>query len=119
MTPVSTPEAYGRLDRLPPPSGDPYPPFAAALESGTLADIGKRLYNRFEDAFPQSAFRGFMIQSGAYGALLSGSGSAVFGLFPETPAAEKARAVLERSGYTAFLCRPVTGSEVCRNQKKQ
>lgn len=119
MPPVSTPEAYGRLDRLPPPSGDPYPPFAAALESGTLADIGKRLCNRFEDAFPQSAVRGFMIQSGAYGALLSGSGSAVFGLFPETPAAEKARAVLERSGYTAFLCRPVSGSEVCRNQKKQ
>ena len=119
MTPVSTPEAYGRIDRLGAPPAGLYPPFEAALESGTAADIGKKLYNRFEDVCPQPAVKDFMLRSGAYGALLSGSGSAVFGLFQATSAAEKARSALARSGHTAFLCGPVAGSEVCRNQNKQ
>ncbi len=92
---VSTPRAYGELDRLyrdftdcsllPAQSADT---MASLCRNGDAGAIAGKLYNVFEDAVypvcPEAmSQRDRLIALGADGALLSGSGSAVFGLFSE------------------------------------
>ena len=48
-----------------------------------------------------------MKKHGALGTLLSGSGSAVFGIFDDTKAAKDAEKQLKDTGADAFLCVPV------------
>lgn len=71
-----------------------------ALASGELGRVCAALHNDFELVNPAcSAVRSCLIGSGASGALLSGSGPTVFGLFePDFDTAAAARAV-EAAGY--------------------
>lgn len=99
---VSTPKAYGTLDRLYNDFRDPsLLPSQSAVEmaclcrSGDTALIAKHLYNVFESAVypacPEAmAQKEQLLSLGAEGALLSGSGSAVFGLFSDFRSAEAA-----------------------------
>ncbi len=97
--PISTPELFARLDscrirRRPDTAG-----VLAALEAGDLAGVARRMYNVFEDALPPreglrvEAIRGDLIQMGALGACMTGTGPTVFGLFQDR---EGARAAVER-----------------------
>ena len=61
-----------------------------ALEQGDLRGIARRMYNVFEDALPRrfgaiGELKSRLLDLGALGAVMSGTGSAVFGIF-ETPA---------------------------------
>ena len=108
---VSTPKAYGALDRmfcdfsdptlLPPQSAEK---MAAHCRSGNADSIARTLYNVFEDAVypacPEAKKqKETLLALGADGALLSGSGSAVFGLFPDFTMAKLAA---EKIGGLAF-----------------
>ena len=69
------------------------------------------MYNRFEAAVlparPQAlALRKALLCGGADGAMLSGSGAGVFGIFSleKAAAAEKTLAQLRQTGYWAELC---------------
>lgn len=105
---MSTPEAYRRIDLLPPSRIGNYPAFACALASGNLAEIGRTLYNRFEDAVPSaSVVKTILCNNGAAGALMTGSGTAVFGLFASRASAEVACQALVRESLSAFLCEPM------------
>ena len=53
------------------------------------------------------AVRDALLAQGALGALLSGSGSAVFGLFQREDAARAAADVLRRDWPLTFVARPV------------
>ena len=105
-----TPAMYRRLDELPP---EPHRPadLTAALEGGDVRTVAAALYNSFERAVPPDsavrAVRDALLAQGALGALLSGSGSAVFGLFQRQDAARAAADVLRRDWPLTFVARPV------------
>ena len=102
----STPAMYRRLDNLPPACTPPLPPL-----QGGLPALASGLFNHFETAIPAgSAVWDIKARLAAYGALaslLSGSGSAVFGLFDTETAARAAVEALRPAWPETFLARPV------------
>ena len=102
----STPAMYRRLDELPSACTPPLPPL-----QGGLPALAAGLFNRFEAAIPAgSAVWDIKTRLAAYGALaslLSGSGSAVFGLFDTETAARAAVEALRPAWPEIFLARPV------------
>lgn len=106
----STPAMYRRLDDLPPepPRPDAMP---AALAAEDIRAVAAALYNSFERAVPpdsavwdiESALRAH----GALAALLSGSGSAVFGLFAREDTARAAAETLRERWPMTFAAQPV------------
>ena len=110
---VPTPELFARLDgirirRRPDTAG-----LLSALEAGDLAGVARRMYNVFEDALPPrrgaeiQRLKTGLIQQGALGACMSGTGSAVFGLFDSREAARAAREALAELCPTCFLAETV------------
>ena len=113
---VSTPQLFGRVNvrkivRRPDTAG-----VLAALESGDLAGVARRMYNVFEDVMEPrryreiSSIKAALIDCGALGASMSGSGPSVFGLFEREEDAKAACARLRESYRDVFLCVPA-GSE--------
>ena len=101
---VSTPEAYRVIDNTPPSARGDIKALRSAIENRDLKEIGKHLYNRFEDTLPscQEVKKAFT-ENGALGTLMSGSGSAVFGIFDTEKDAKTAQNGLLNAGYSAFL----------------
>ncbi|MDR2665621.1 MAG: 4-(cytidine 5'-diphospho)-2-C-methyl-D-erythritol kinase, partial [Oscillospiraceae bacterium] len=66
----------------------------AALRAGRLADVACLMYNVFEDVSPHRAeiarIKAHLIELGALGAVMTGTGSAVFGVFASASAARAA-----------------------------
>lgn len=105
---VSTPYAYKTVDSVPPSVKGDFDLIKKGIEASDLSIICKGLYNRFEDAVPSSkSVKGIISEQGADGVLMSGSGSAVFGIFSDENKAKNACAALNNAGLTAFLCEPV------------
>ena len=110
---LPTREGYERLRRTP---GDPPPP-AGIPTFRTLGDVAAALRNDFEEAWepvrPEiGEIRRDLLAAGALAAGLSGSGSAVFGLFASAGAAREARGRLRRgnageAGRRVFVARSV------------
>ena len=109
--PISTPQLFSRVDmrkiaRRPDTEG-----MLAALAAGDLTGVARRMYNVFEDVLEPrrqaeiSAIKAALIDCGALGAAMTGSGPTVFGLFDDPAAAESARAQLSGSYQDVFLCR--------------
>ena len=87
------------------------PEAAKALEKGDLAGLCGSLYNVFEEvtALPElSEIRQELRRSGALAAMMTGSGSAVFGIFPEEAAAKAAAEKMAESRWT-IGCRGING----------
>jgi len=93
---VSTPALFAQIDsvrlrRRPDTEG-----VLKALNEGDLPGVARRLYNVFEDALPERCavkvdqVKHILIQRGALGAAMSGTGSAVFGLFDQQEEAQSA-----------------------------
>lgn len=102
---MSTPRAYALLDQSPPARTQGTPKLLEALESGDLRRIGKALSNRFDDAMRLMQVRKIkqiMLSAGAAGALMTGSGSAVFGLFSSEEAAKSCGSLLSEQGEVFF-----------------
>jgi len=106
---VSTPELFDKLDRCklvfhPDTAG-----VIEALETGDLAAICHRCYNVFEDVLPEregriiSDVKDVFVSNGALCSSMSGTGSAVFGIFAERASAEHAREELRKSYDEVFL----------------
>lgn len=109
---VSTPAAYTALDRLysdfdgsvPAEGARAYSALTAALAGE--GELAAGLYNIFESAvLPQIpravAWKARLAALGAQGTLMSGSGSAVFGIFPDISRAEAAKNALCKEGAAA------------------
>lgn len=116
---VSTPMAFSMLDGI-------YGNFASelfyaphsllplkeALESGDAGAVAKNLYNIFEQPVlairPVAAnLRRIMLLSGAVGAMMSGSGPSVFGIFETVDAANTACETIRKIGVAPHICKPV------------
>ena len=111
--PVSTPELFRALDALrirrrPDTAG-----LVAALAAGDLEGVARRMYNVFEDALPPRRgeevrrLKNELIQQGALGACMTGTGSAVFGLFAGEADARRAREALEELCPVCFAVQTV------------
>ncbi len=107
--PVSTPEAYGRIDamwgnRLEEHGAPSSPRSLLASEA-----IPEALYNIFESVVlsrhaEAAALKEALCRLGARAALMSGSGPSVFGLFDSTEARDGACRALSDSRIRAFPC---------------
>ncbi len=111
--PISTPELFARIDgcrlrRHPDTDG-----MLAALQAGDLGGAARRMYNVFEDVLPprQQAkvgeIKNALIQCGALGANMSGTGPTAFGLFEQEEQARAAAKVLSRHYSDTFLAQTV------------
>ena len=71
--------------------------------------MARRMYNVFEDVLPQRRYqeicsiKNTLIQHGALGASMSGTGPTVFGLFDQIDGAEHAYAALRQQYQETFL----------------
>ena len=109
---IKTPMLFQRSDSIklrehPDTSG-----VVAALNEGSLQGICSRLYNSFEAVLPRQygeigAIKGLLLDLGAAGSLMTGSGSAVFGIFTNRETAEKARNALSAKYAETALCSPL------------
>ncbi|MBE6529604.1 MAG: 4-(cytidine 5'-diphospho)-2-C-methyl-D-erythritol kinase [Ruminococcaceae bacterium] len=124
--PFSTPRMYAELDRVHnrfsnhPNSAEKVEKLIQVLRKGDLSAICERMGNVFEEpAILLSNGRIeelkslLMRQPGMMGALMSGSGSAVFGIFAKEEDAQIACDVLKQQpGINAWLCNPIS-KEFC------
>ena len=109
---ISTPQLFARVNvrkivRRPDTAG-----VTAALAAGDLAGVARRMYNVFEDVLQPrrlaeiNEIKSALIDCGALGASMSGSGPSVFGLFEDGARAQDACSRLRESYRDVFLCAP-------------
>lgn len=111
---MSTPAQYRMLDSIYndfngySPNEESLNALLLAIREKDIRGIGSNLFNIFEETGGYDAeLMNIMKKHGALGTLLSGSGSAVFGIFENTDAARSAEKQLKDTGADAFLCVPV------------
>lgn len=112
---ISTPALFGRIDqrksRLHPDTNG----LIDALTAGDLPGIARRMFNVFEDVLDsrQSAvadIKSELLSKGALGAAMTGTGSAVFGVFDDIRAAKKTHEELSVRFRECYLTRPAAPS---------
>lgn len=108
----STPELYAQLDRITIGERPDTTAMCAALQRGDMEQIGKQLCNVFEQAaipaHPELNYiKSILMTYGAYGASMTGSGSAVFGIFDSFEAAAVACMMLKENYPQVFLAQNV------------
>ena len=84
----------------------------ASLEKGDLRGITMRMYNVFEEVLPRRfgeivEIKGAFTDLGAIGAMMTGTGSAVFGVFDNAEKAAAAHAQLVNRYRECYLTRPI------------
>jgi 4-diphosphocytidyl-2-C-methyl-D-erythritol kinase len=113
----STPELFAAIDKMkmrirPDVSG-----MIKAVADGDLPGVARRLFNVFEEALPKKQaeaiweMKDLLIDSGALGAVMTGSGSGVFGIFPDKNSAKEACRRLKAEGVECRLARTTRAIE--------
>lgn len=108
---MSTPRAYSILDQYPLSSTQATPRMLEALEAGNLKRVAKCLGNRFDETIhlaPVRALKRAMVDAGALGSMMTGSGSSVYGIFVSEDQAREALETIDGMGRT-FLAQPCSG----------
>ena len=111
--PVSTPELFGKIDRCKARCRPDTDGMIRALEQGDLEGVARRMYNVFEDVLPERQrsrvrdIKNTLIQCGALGANMSGTGPTAFGLFEDETAAREAYAQLSEQYKETYLAETV------------
>ncbi len=106
---ISTTQSYKRFDKLKNPRFSDFDTFLAALEAGDLHLISRCLSNSLEDASDEriiADIKSVMLKSGALGAMMTGSGSAVFGIFDSKLKAKKCYLKFIRKMFCS-ICNPL------------
>lgn len=109
--PVSTPELFARLDTQKVRCHPDTAGVISALEGGDLPGVARRLFNVFEEVLPSrkrdrvEELKNLLLQYGALGASMSGTGPTVFGLFDDEKKAKLAHEATKSLCRDAFLCR--------------
>ena len=109
---ISTPELYKKLDSAPVRIHPDTPGLLTAVRAGDLSALCRRMYNVFEEIDDRrlrtvAELKSRLLDHRAMGAMMTGTGSAVFGVFRRPEEAEAACAALR--GTVPFCCtaRPV------------
>lgn len=112
---VSTPYAYGEIDRARDNINTVYKSskdVSEALARKNIADVCNTMYNVFESVVcpirPRIAEqKEILLKNKALNTMMSGSGPSVFGIFDNCNNAENALKQLRDYGAAAFLCTPI------------
>ncbi len=110
---ISTPELFAQIDTVKVRCRPDTAGVLAALEAGDLEGVARRLYNVFEDVLPErqrsrvDAIKNVLIQCGALGAAMSGTGPTAFGLFNDAAQAQAAYDILSREYRETYLAETV------------
>lgn len=110
---ISTPELFRKVDEVklrfhPDTAG-----MLRALEAGDLKEICCRMYNVFEDVLPTprrtviGEIKSALLNGGALGACMSGTGPTVFGIFDDEAAAQAAYRTLKAEYGETYLTQSV------------
>ena len=98
---ISTPELFRKLDQMPLRRHPDTAGLTAAIREGQLGQVCRRMYNVFEDVDDRrmrtvADIKSRLLDAGALGAVMTGTGSAVFGVFAPGQALEGVCAPLRR-----------------------
>lgn len=115
---VSTPELFGVIDSTKIRHRPDTKGLIAALEEGNLIGIAQRMYNVFEDVLPSrhrsevNEIKNTFIGQGALGAVMTGTGSTVFGLFDSHNLAKNAYTQLKENYPDTHLTEPCSPNSI-------
>lgn len=110
---ISTPELFNRIDSCKVRNRPDTDGLLEALAAGDLKAVARRMYNVFEDALPErqrtrvADIKNVLVQYGALGANMSGTGPTAFGLFDNEASAKAAAEVLSQQYKETFLAETV------------
>lgn len=118
---ISTPELFSKIvcDKIhlrPDTTG-----LIEALKQQSITGVSRRMYNVFEDVLPKGTsaigeIKAQLCDCGAVGAMMTGTGSAVFGVFRDDASARTAYAALSQNYQECFFAKPmqkITNEEFC------
>ena len=108
---ISTPELFRKLDQIGLRTHPDTAGMLSALESGNLKEISMRMFNVFEEVEDrrmrsETEIKHVLLDYGALGAVMTGTGSAVFGVFSDDTAAETCAAHLRSEHKFCRVARP-------------
>ncbi len=112
---ISTAEAYKACDTAPPKAPRKCSEFIEALEAGNIRLAAGRMYNVFEKALALPEIEDIKSRLGglgALGAMLTGSGSVVFGVFDDPDKAQNCAQSLTDFGFAQVLVPQLQGIEI-------
>ncbi len=109
---ISTPELYKKLDTAPVRIHPDTEGLLAAVAAGDLKALCRRMYNVFEEIGDRRLqtvreIKGRLLDHRALGAMMTGTGSAVFGVFEEEARARAACEALRREVKFCCTAKPV------------
>lgn len=109
---ISTPELFKKLDSSPMRHHPDTAGILQALEEGELREICMRMYNVFEEVDDRrmrtvSDIKSKLLDYGALGAIMTGTGSAVFGIFTSEEQAKAAGRDLKANYKFCCVSEPV------------
>ncbi len=113
---ASTPRIFEQIDSVPIKQHPDSAGMIAALERGSLTDVARRCFNVFENALPPRKrekifdIKNALLSYGALGVSMSGTGSAVYGIFDKSDKAAEAYRKLGKKYEDCFLTKPTNAT---------
>ena len=112
---IRTPELFARIDARRSAVHPDTEALWGALAAGDLPGAALRMYNVFEDVLPPRCgeiyeLKTELLSLGALCAVMTGTGSAVFGIFPDLPAAQAAADAMKSDARECFSAVPTAGA---------
>lgn len=114
---ISTPEAYRIYDDAAEPVKKNYGDFEKALKSADASEISRNIFNALEIAadFEEiKAAKAQMLENGALSSMMTGSGSAVFGIFTNRSDAERCINKMNDYNFAEVLTPVCKGWEIIK-----
>ena len=113
---IRTPELFERIDARRSTVHPDTEGLWKALAAGDLPGAALRMYNVFEDVLPPRCgeiyeLKTELLSLGALCAVMTGTGSAVFGIFPDLPAAQAAADAMKSDARECFSAVPTPGTQ--------
>lgn len=107
---ISTQEAYASFDELCINFKRDLSPLLSAIQKGNLLEVCENLYNRFEEVVNEPEIfeiKRHLKEFGADGFLMTGSGSAVYGIFQHKNHAKECFESIKKFYKSSYLVTPV------------
>lgn len=115
---VSTEKAYSMFDNLNCPVREDLDLLQFSLKTANFNQFSGRLFNRFEDFILPELINGIkkeFLECGAKGALMSGSGPSVYGVFEDKASADTCFEIMKKRYEAVFMCQPLDTGCVIEN----